>query len=95
LKAPRDSLREAFGSADERINMPGRAQTGVCFYFPSALMSTQPAPSEDGGDPSFSNIGVGESVCMHCFETLRAGNAQALAAMERAHLPDCPQRPWR
>jgi hypothetical protein len=58
-------------------------------------MSTQPIPSDDGPEPSFSHVAVGESVCMHCFETLRAENDYALAVMERTHLADCPQRPWR
>ncbi len=67
---------------------------GVRFNLPSALMSTQPIPAEDGPDPSFSRMGSSESVCMHCFETLRAQDARALAQIERTHLLDCPQRPW-
>jgi hypothetical protein len=31
---------------------------------------------------------------MRCFETLHADDARALELKERAHLLDCPQRPW-
>jgi hypothetical protein len=49
---------------------------------------------ESEPDPIYTRReGRNESVCMRCFETLRAPTEKVLGMMERTHLLDCPRRP--
>jgi hypothetical protein len=56
-------------------------------------MSSQPQSQES--EARFTRReGKNESICMHCYQTLRGPDARTLSLMERAHVLDCPQRPW-
>jgi hypothetical protein len=58
-------------------------------------MSTQPQREPEQQLDFTRPVGKLESVCMHCFETLRASTESHLELMEKAHPLDCPQRPIR
>jgi hypothetical protein len=54
-----------------------------------AAVATQPAKPE----PEFTRRSGTESICMHCFITIRVKAPELLANEEREHLAICLQRP--